>query len=145
MRVPPPERTKFHLVFSAHGTPIKLVKDGDPYSHDIRRTYELIIERGNFGLPHRLCFQSKVGPQKWLQPSLTQTIQDLGRGGASHVLVIPIAFVSDHIETLSEINMEAREEAHSAGIKHFDMMPALITNEKFISCLTDLVVKHLRN
>jgi protoporphyrin/coproporphyrin ferrochelatase len=144
-RVPEAERRQFHLVFSAHGTPMKLVRNGDPYSQHIRRTYELVIQEGNFNLPHRLCFQSKVGPQKWLQPSLTQTIEDLGRDRASHVLVVPIAFVSDHIETLSEINMEAREQAHAAGIKHFDMMPALITNKEFISCLTDLVMKQLRN
>jgi len=121
------------------------VKEGDPYSHHIRKTYELVVETGNFGLPHHLCFQSKIGPQKWLEPSLTQTIEMLASKKVSHVLVVPIAFVTDHIETLSEINIEAREEAEHLGIKYFDMMPALIANEKFIACLTDLVLQRLKN
>jgi ferrochelatase len=144
-RVPREERKNVHIVFSAHGTPLKLVKEGDPYSHHIRKTYELVVETGNFGLPHHLCFQSKIGPQKWLEPSLTQTIEMLASKKISHVLVVPIAFVTDHIETLSEINIEAREEADHLGIKYFDMMPALIANEKFIACLTDLVLQRLKN
>ncbi len=144
-RVPREERKLVRLVFSAHGTPLKFVKEGDPYSHHIRKTYELVVKTGNFGLPHYLCFQSKIGPQKWLEPSLTQTIEMLASKKVSHVLVVPIAFVTEHIETLSEINIEAREEAEHLGIKYFDMMPALIANEKFIACLTDLVLKQLNN
>ena len=144
-RVPIEERKNVHLVFSAHGTPLKLVKEGDPYSHHIRRTYERVVETGKFGLVHHLCFQSKVGPQQWLEPSLTQTIETLASEKVSHIIVVPIAFVTDHIETLSEINMEAREEAERLGIKYFDMMPALIANEKFIACLTDLVLQRVKN
>ena len=143
-RVPREERKKVRLVFSAHGTPLKLVKQGDPYSQQIRKTYERVVQTGNFGVPHYLCFQSKVGPQKWLEPSLTQTIEMLASKKVSHVVVVPIAFVTEHIETLSEINMEAREEAEHLGIKYFDMMPALIANEKFIACLADLVLKQLK-
>ncbi|MFA5832198.1 MAG: ferrochelatase [Bacteroidota bacterium] len=142
-RVPNNERSKVQIVFSAHGTPMKLVRDGDPYSHHIRKTYELVVERGQFGLPHMLCFQSKVGPQKWLTPSLTGTIERLGHEGATHLLVVPIAFVTDHIETLSEINIEARDEAMKLGVKYYDMMPALLTDELFIGCLSDLVEKKL--
>ncbi|MBI5471146.1 MAG: ferrochelatase [Ignavibacteriae bacterium] len=142
-RVKPADRSKVHLVFSAHGTPVKLVREGDPYSHHIRKTYEAVVREGNFGLEHHLCFQSKVGPQKWLEPSLDGTIEQLAAQNVSHVIVIPIAFVSDHIETLSEINMEAREEAHHLGIKHFDMMPALHTNPLFVQALADLVVKKI--
>jgi ferrochelatase len=138
-RFDPAERHHVHLLFSAHGTPMKLVREGDPYSHQIRRTYGLVVERGGWGLPHHLCFQSKVGPQKWLEPSLTKTIDDLANEGARHLLVVPIAFVSEHIETLSEINIEARRQAHALGIKRFEMMPALIDHPKFISCLTELV------
>ncbi|MEO8168377.1 MAG: ferrochelatase [bacterium] len=140
-KVPASEKQKVHLVFSAHGTPIKLVKDGDPYSAHIRKTYEAVVQKGNFGLAHHLCFQSKVGPQKWLEPSLDQTIERLGKENVSHVVVIPVAFVSDHIETLSEINMEAREEAHELGIHYFDMMPGLNTQPLFISALADLVLR----
>ncbi len=135
------DRQKVHLVFSAHGTPIKLVNDGDPYSHHIRKTYEAVIAEGRFGLEHHLCFQSKVGPQKWLEPSLDQTIERLAAESVSHILVIPIAFVSDHIETLSEINLEAKEEAKQLGVQYFDIMPALHTNPLFIKALADVVLK----
>jgi ferrochelatase len=139
-RVPRDERSKVHLVFSAHGTPMKLVRDGDPYSKHIRRTYELVVEKGNFGLPHQLCFQSKIGPQKWLEPSLTQTIESLGAQGVTHIIVNPLAFVTDHIETLSEINIEARHEAHNRGITYFDMTESLTTSKLFIECLAELVI-----
>jgi protoporphyrin/coproporphyrin ferrochelatase len=139
-RVPPDERSKVHLVFSAHGTPMKLVRDGDPYSRHIRRTYELVVEKGNFGLPHQLCFQSKIGPQKWLEPSLTQTIESLGAQGVTHIIVNPLAFVTDHIETLSEINIEARHEAHNRGITYFDMTESLTKSTLFIECLAELVL-----
>ncbi len=140
-KLPREDRQKVHLVFSAHGTPVKLVKDGDPYSHHIRKTYGAVVKKGNFGLQHCLCFQSKVGPQKWLEPSLDQTIERLGKEKVTHVVVVPIAFVSDHIETLSEINIEAREEARELGIHYFDMMPALNTQPLFISALADLVLR----
>jgi ferrochelatase len=139
-RVPPDQKSKVHLVFSAHGTPMKLVRDGDPYSKQIRRTYELVVEQGNFGLTHHLCFQSKVGPQKWLEPSLTHTIDSLGDQGVSHIIVNPLAFVTDHIETLSEINIEARHQAHKRGITYFDMTAPLTTSKLFIECLGDLVL-----
>lgn len=142
-RVPEKDRDKIHLVFSAHGTPLKLVKNGDPYSKHIQRTYELVLEKGKFSLAHHLCFQSKVGPQKWLEPSLLQIIEKLAYDKVSHVIAIPIAFVTDHIETLSEINIEAKAEAKKLGITYFDMMPALIRSPKFIECLTDVVVKEL--
>ncbi|HTX19935.1 MAG TPA: ferrochelatase, partial [Bacteroidota bacterium] len=142
-RVPAEERSKIHLLFSAHGTPMKLVRDGDPYSHQIQRTVQLVVEKGRFGLPHHLCYQSKVGPQRWLEPKLTETIGSLGAEQVSHLIVVPIAFVTEHIETLSEINIEARELAMEAGIRYFDMMPALIDNEQFIACLADLAVQQL--
>lgn len=142
-RVQPSDLQKVHLVFSAHGTPMSLVRQGDPYSGHIRKTYELVVAAGNFGIPHHLCFQSKVGPQKWLKPSLTDTIDSLAQDGVSHVVVVPISFVSEHIETLSEINIEVRHRAEKLGIRYFDMMPALIQNKKFIACLTDLTLKEL--
>lgn len=142
-RIAPDERSKVHLLFSAHGTPMKLVRDGDPYSKQIRRTYELVLELGNFGLPHHLCFQSKVGPQKWLEPSLTDTIELLGKQGVTHLIVNPIAFVTDHIETLSEINIEAREKALKLGITYFAMTAPLTTSATFIQCLGELVMNLL--
>jgi protoporphyrin/coproporphyrin ferrochelatase len=142
-RVPAVDRAKVHLVFSAHGTPMKLVREGDPYQGQVVRTYNAVVRAGGFGLQHHLCFQSKVGPQKWLEPSLLQTVDTLAAGGVSHLLVIPIAFVSDHSETLWEINMEVRRHALSRGIRYYDMMPALNTNPSFIGALADLAGAHL--
>ena len=102
------------------------------------------MHAGNFGLPHYLCYQSKVGPQKWLEPSLTDTIASLGADGVTHVIVVPIAFVSDHSETLYEINMEARRHATEHGIRYYDMMPALHTAPQFIDALADLVLQKVR-
>jgi ferrochelatase len=140
-RIPAADRSRVHLVFSAHGTPLKLVRDGDPYEPQIVRTYGAVLKAGNFGLRHHLCYQSKVGPQKWLEPSLDHMIERLAHEKASHVLVIPIAFVSDHSETLWEINIETRAKAKELGIPYFDMSPALHTNREFIAALADLVVR----
>jgi protoporphyrin/coproporphyrin ferrochelatase len=135
------DRSNVHLVFSAHGTPMSLVKNGDPYQQQIIRTYNAVVNEGKFGLPHHLCYQSKVGPQKWLEPSLNQTIERLAVEHVSHVIVVPIAFVSDHSETLWEINIETKQEAKHLGIRYFDMSPALNTNPLFIQALADLVLK----
>jgi protoporphyrin/coproporphyrin ferrochelatase len=143
-RVPVSDRAKMHLVFSAHGTPMKLVRGGDPYQGQVVRTYNAVVNAGNFGLPHHLCYQSKVGPQKWLEPSLLGTVDSLAAEGVSHMLVIPIAFVSDHSETLWEINMEVRRHALSRGIRYYDMMPALNTNPSFIGALAELAGAHLQ-
>lgn len=143
-RVPAKDRGRVHLVFSAHGTPIRLVQQGDPYQGQIVRTYSAVVKGGNFGLRHHLCYQSKVGPQKWLQPSLTQTVARLATEKVSHVIVVPIAFVSDHSETLWEINTETRREAKHLGIRYFDMSPALHTAPQFIGALKDLVLKKVK-
>lgn len=140
-RVPAADRSRVHLVFSAHGTPMKLVRSGDPYQAQIIRTYNAVNREGKFGLPHHLCYQSKVGPQKWLEPSLMQTITRLAGEGVSHMIVVPIAFVSDHSETLWEINMQIREEAKRMGVAHYDMSPALNTNPLFVRALTDLALR----
>jgi ferrochelatase len=142
-RVPSADRAKVHLVFSAHGTPMDLVRKGDPYQGQVVRTYNAVVRAGVFGLPHHLCYQSKVGPQKWLEPSLLGTVDRLAAEGVSHMLVIPIAFVSDHSETLWEINMEVRRHALSHGIRYYDMMPALNTNPSFIGALAELAGAHL--
>ena len=140
-RVPQHDRGKVHLVFSAHGTPIKLVKAGDPYQQHIIRSYNAVVAEGKWGLPHSLCYQSKVGPEKWLEPSLVDTIKLLAAHNVSHVIVVPIAFVSDHSETLWEINIEMKKKAKELGITYFDMSPALNTNPVFIRALADLVVR----
>jgi ferrochelatase len=130
-----------HLVFSAHGLPMALVEKGDPYPQHIEATVRLVRELGSWSNPHVLCFQSRVGPQKWLTPSLTGTIERMASEGQSRMLVIPISFLTEHIETLHEINIEARELAESLGITEFHMMPALNDSPLLIRALADLVLR----
>ena len=136
-----PRPNNVHLVFSAHGLPMTLVEKGDPYPQHIEATVRLVREMGAWPNPHTLCYQSRVGPQKWLQPSLTATIESLARDGVKRVLVIPISFLTEHIETLHEINIEAREQAESLGVHDFHMMPALNDSPLLIRALADLVLR----
>jgi ferrochelatase len=140
------DSSRIHLVFSAHGLPMSLVEKGDPYPRQIEQTVKLACELGAreyAGWPrtHLLCYQSRVGPSKWLQPPLTTTIERLGREGVKEMLVVPISFVTEHIETLHEINIEARIEAKKFGVEVFRMMPAVGDSPLFISALKDLVLR----
>ena len=128
-----------HLLFSAHGLPLSLVEKGDPYPQQIEETVKLLLAAGGWPNPHTLCYQSRVGRQKWLEPSLTNTIDKLAAEGVRRLLVIPISFVTEHIETLHEINIEAREQAEARGITEFRMMASLNDSPTFIRALTDLV------
>jgi ferrochelatase len=138
-QLPNPE--EITLVFSAHGLPMSLVEKGDPYPQHIQQTVRMVCEMGAWENPYVLCFQSKVGPQKWLQPSLTGTIEKMARDGIKRMLVIPISFLTEHIETLHEINIEAREQAEALGVTDFHMMPALNDSPQLIRALADLVLR----
>jgi protoporphyrin/coproporphyrin ferrochelatase len=127
------------IVFSAHSVPMAVIAKGDPYQRHIEETVELLMERGGWPNRHRLCYQSKVGASKWLQPSLHKTIRNLASESVDGVCVVPIAFVSDHVETLGEIDHEAREEAGKLGIKQFEMTAGLNDSPTFIAALADLV------
>jgi ferrochelatase len=140
------DSSRIHLVFSAHGLPMSLVEKGDPYPKQIEATVRLAVEVGSKQFPnwpktHLLCYQSRVGPAKWLQPALTETIERLGHEGVKEMLVVPLSFVTEHIETLHEINIEAREEAEKLGVEKFRMMPAVGDSPLFIAALKDLVLR----
>jgi protoporphyrin/coproporphyrin ferrochelatase len=136
-----PHPDEVQLVFSAHGLPMALVEKGDPYPQHIEATVRMVRELGAWPNPHVLCYQSRVGPQKWLQPSLTATIEKMAASGIKRMLVIPIAFLTEHIETLHEINIEAREQAEGLGVDDFHMMPALNDSPLLIRALADLVLR----
>jgi len=124
---------------------MSLVEKGDPYPKQIEETVRLACELGAKQYPvwprtHLLCYQSRVGPAKWLQPPLTGTIERLAHEGVKEMLVVPISFVTEHIETLHEINIEAREEAKKLGVETFRMMPAVGDSPLFIAALKDLVL-----
>jgi protoporphyrin/coproporphyrin ferrochelatase len=127
------------VVFSAHSVPVEVIKSGDPYQRHIERTVDLVWQRGGWPSRRHLCYQSKVGPSKWLRPMMRETLESLGKRRAQHVLMVPISFVSDHVETLFEINIEHREIAEHAGISDFRMVPGLNDSPSFIRALADLV------
>ncbi len=140
------DSSRIHLVFSAHGLPMSLVEKGDPYPGQVESTVRMVCEEGRKQFPgwpqtHLLCYQSRVGPAKWLQPSLTGTIERLGTGGVKEMLIVPISFVTEHIETLHEINIEARADAKKFGVEVFRMMPAVGDSPLFIAALKDLVLR----
>ncbi len=137
VRFPDPGRPE--IVFSAHSVPVSVVEKGDPYQQQIEETVELLMQRAGWRNRHRLCYQSKVGASKWLQPSLRKTLHDLAEEKIREVCVVPISFVSDHVETLGEIDHEGREIAEQLGIKQFEMMAGLNNSPLFIAALADLV------
>lgn len=130
-----------HLVFSAHGLPVSLIESGDPYQKEIEETVRLLLKQGAWANPSTLCYQSRLGPQKWLEPSLVQTVERLAGEGVRQMLVVPISFVTEHIETLYEIGLEARAIAMGRGVENFAVMHALDSSPRFIAALADLVLQ----
>ncbi len=128
------------LIFSAHSVPLTVIERGDPYQRQIEETVTLVMERGGWSNRHRLCYQSKVGASRWLQPTLRGTLRQVAEERIEEVCVVPISFVSDHVETLGEIDHEARQLAARLGIRRFEMTPGLNDSPAFIRALADLVL-----
>jgi ferrochelatase len=142
-RFPAERRDEVNILFSAHGTPMKLVKNGDPYSHQIKKTIAAIMNRGGYSQEHTLCYQSKVGPMKWLTPSTPDTIAELASKGVKNMLLVPVAFASDHLETLFELGVEYRRQAKERGVVQYEVTEGLNDSPKFIEALAELVFDKL--
>ena len=139
-----PNPDSVHIFFSAHGVPVSYVEEaGDPYQQEIEDCTALIMQTLNRPNPHTLAYQSRVGPVEWLKPYTEEALQELAAQGVEDLLVVPISFVSEHIETLQEIDIEYRELAEEAGIHNFHRVPALNTHPLFIDSLATLVVEAL--
>ena len=133
-----------HVFFSAHGVPVSYIEEaGDPYLKEIESCAALIMQKLNRSNPYKLAYQSRVGPVEWLQPYSDVAIEELAAQGVKELVVVPISFVSEHIETLEEIDMEYREIAEHAGIETFARVPAPDTDPTFIQALADVVIKAL--
>ncbi len=138
-KLPAPDPAGIELLFSAHGLPKKLVDRGDPYEQQIRATFEAL--RARLGWPRvSLCYQSRVGPLEWLRPYIQDVIREKAAAGCRQMLVYPIAFVSDHSETLYELGIQYAELAQQAGIVHYQVVPALNEHPLLIRALADLVL-----
>lgn len=142
-----PEKTPFDLIFSAHSLPMKLVKKGDPYPFHIKQTMDLILKKLTAGHPElssgsHLAYQSKTRFLKWLEPSTLDILQKLSqRTEKRGFVIVPISFVSDHVETLYEIDIFYKKEAQKLGFPFFVRAKSLNTDPTFISALKDLVLK----
>ena len=131
----------FKLIFSAHGLPEKNIKKGDPYQWQVEQSVKKIVEELNIeNLDWILSYQSRVGPLKWIGPSTEDIIIENSKIG-KHIVLVPIAFVSEHSETLVELDIEYKELADANGCKNYTRVPALGTNEDFIKTMSDLIIK----
>ncbi len=128
------------IMFSAHSLPQSFIDSGDPYLSHIEETVRLVMERFA-DVPYHLAFQSRAGPVKWLEPSTEEMLRHLAGHGCKNLLVVPLSFVSDHIETLYEIDIQYAKEAWELGIANFRRTAALNSSPAFIDCLADLVKK----
>jgi ferrochelatase len=133
-----PDRSGVSLLFSAHSLPQSFIDAGDPYLFHILETVRLVMERLG-DIDYHLAFQSRAGPVKWLEPSTEEMLTRLGAAGCGNLLVVPLSFVSDHIETLYEIDVQYSDEAKALGIENFQRVPSLNDSPRFIECLAELV------
>ena len=131
------------LLFSAHGLPRHFVDAGDPYCDQIRATMEGILDRIGRDRPVMLGYQSRVGPMKWTRPRTDERIRELAAAGVKSVLVIPVSFVSDHIETLYEVDMLFGDLARSLGISDYRRIESLNDFPPFLDALADLAAARL--
>ena len=131
----------FKLIFSAHGLPEKNIKKGDPYQWQVEQSVQKIVENLNIeNLDWILSYQSRVGPLKWIGPSTEDIIVENSKLG-KHIVLVPIAFVSEHSETLVELDIEYKEIANANGCKNYTRVPALGINEDFIKAMSELIIK----
>jgi len=142
--VPFAERPNVPVVFSAHGLPEAYIQRGDPYLDDVRTTVAAVAARLGLGARARLCFQSRVGPQRWLGPTTEETLDAVAREGHKSVVVVPIAFTGEHIETLQEIDILYKEHAERAGITCFARARTVGTHPAFIGALAELALAAAR-
>ena len=132
-----------HLIFSAHGLPVSYIERGDPYVEHVKRTMNAVLAKLGHSGPTHLSYQSRLGPQRWLRPSTDELLRDLGATGARAVCIVPVAFVTEHVETLNEIDIQYRAIAREAGIAEFQRACAVKCHPAYIRCLADLAERRI--
>ncbi len=130
-----------HLIFSAHGLPLSYIEDGDPYLSHVQRSVKAVSQALGHPGPIHTSFQSRLGPQKWLEPASDKLIRELGSSGAKAMCIVPIAFVSEHVETLNEIDIQYGDIAKESGVTEFYRACAIKCHPRYIACLANQVEK----
>jgi ferrochelatase len=127
-----------HLLFSAHGVPKSFIDEGDPYQRETEATVAAVA--ASFpGIPHSISYQSRAGRAVWLGPDTVEETKRLAASGVKTLVVVPVSFVSDHIETLHELDIRLRADAEASGVPRFVRVPALNDDPSYIRALCDLV------
>ena len=133
------------IIFSAHSLPMSVVNRGDPYPQEVGSTVQHVMQQLNYSNQYRLCWQSKVGPSAWLGPQTDESIEGLIKNGNKNILLVPIAFTSDHIETLYELDIEYIDDlARKAGVENIRRSQSMNDNPIFIQALADMVKSHMQ-
>lgn len=138
------EREDVQIVFSAHALPQKFIDRGDPYLKQVEATVRGVMQRVG-DVDWHLGFQSRSGPVKWMAPETTEVMDRLAEEGKTFLLIVPVSFVSDHIETLHEIDIEYREHAEAHGIVKYVRAPSLNDGADFLKGLADLVQNRVKS
>lgn len=138
------DRDKVVIMFSAHSVPMMTVNKGDPYVTQIAASSELVMKKLNVRNASAMAWQSKVGYLPWMGPSTSSVLKGLAKQGHKHVLAVPIAFTTDHVETLFEIDEEYATEALEAGMTHFKRAPAMNDEPLLAEAMADLVSTHMK-
>ena len=144
-RFPKRKRPGVHILYSAHSLPERYVRKGDPYLNRTRECISLINDRLNerfdYIVDYSLSFQSKVGPVKWLEPSTESVLRTMAQRRVRNILAVPVSFVSDHIETLYELDIAYKNLADDLGIMRFHRAWSLNVQPKFIEALADIALR----
>jgi len=144
LKFPKEDQDDVVILFSAHSLPMKVVNRGDPYPTEVAATVQRVMEGLGHSHAYRLVWQSKVGPLPWLSPQTDEAIKGLVERGRKNILLVPIAFTSDHIETLFELDLEyAQELGAEVGVKNIRRAASLNDNPIFLQALADIVKDHI--
>jgi len=131
------------ILFSAHALPQKFIDNGDPYLKHVEATVQGVMQR--VGHPDwHLAFQSRSGPVRWMEPDTVEKLKELAAAGHNAVLMVPVSFVSDHIETLQEIDIQYRDLAFELGLQNYRRVASLNDDDDFLGAMAGLVEDHLR-
>jgi ferrochelatase len=133
-----------HILFSAHGIPVKLIANGDPYETQIKECVEMVMDRMGEAYHYSIGYQSKVGPVEWLSPSVESVLDSLVAQGIRHVLVYPISFVSENVETLYELDIQVKQYALEKGVHQYERARTVQDDDEFILSLKDLILEAIQ-
>lgn len=132
----------YRMLLSAHGLPKKTIEAGDPYQKQVEQTCQALMDNLSYtNIDHVICYQSRVGPLEWIGPSTDNEIERAGNDN-KNIIMVPVAFVSEHSETLVELDIEYKELAQEMGVREYIRIPNVQDSDTFIAGLKNLILEH---